>query len=80
VSRRWMMLCAAVAGLALAGCRVERTEEAQPPDVQVEPGQLPEYEPEPGQVEVRPDTQRVVVPNVDVDRPDQQQSGTQQQR
>ena len=75
-----MMLCAAVAGLALAGCRVEQTEEAQPPDVQVEPGQLPEYEPEPGQVEVRPDTQRMVVPNVDVDRPDQHQSGAQQEQ
>jgi hypothetical protein len=69
-----MMLCAAVAGLALAGCRVEQTEEAQPPEVQVEPGQLPEYETEPGQVEVRPDTERVVVPDVDVERPEQQQT------
>src|SRR5690606_9072686 len=74
VSKRWMMLCAAVAGLALAGCRVEQTEEAQPPEVQVEPGQLPEYETEPGQVEVRPDTERVVVPDVDVERPEQQQT------
>lgn len=64
-----MMVAAAAAGLVLAGCRVEQVEEAQPPDVQVEPGQLPQYETEPGQVQVRPDTEQVTVPDVDVQRP-----------
>lgn len=73
---RFMRLLAVGAGVALAACTVEQTEEARPPDVQVEPGQLPEYETEPGQVQVRPDTQNVVTPDVDVQRPEgaQQQS------
>jgi hypothetical protein len=69
VTSRWMMAAAAAAGLLLAGCRVEQVEETQPPDVQVEPGQLPRYETEPGEVRVQPDTERVVVPDVDVQRP-----------
>jgi len=76
-----MMAALAAAGLMLAGCRVEQVEETQPPDVQVEPGQLPQYETEPGEVRVRPDTEQVTVPDVDVQRPAQpQQPAPQPQR
>nr|PZN90234.1 MAG: hypothetical protein DIU52_08960 [bacterium] len=71
-----MMMAAAAAGLVLAGCRVDQAEEVQPPDIQVEPGQLPRYDTEPGQA--RPDTDRVVVPDVDVQRPGE--PGQSQQR
>ena len=54
----------------LAACDVDQTREGEMPDVEVEGGQLPEYEVETPDIDVRTDTQRVIVPDVDVRPPD----------
>jgi len=55
------------AALALAGCDVEQTEEAEMPEV--EGGNLPEYDVDAADVDVDADTttQEVEVPTLDVD-------------
>ncbi len=55
--------------LGMAACDVDQTEEAEAPDVEVREGQLPEYDVEAAEVEVRPDTQTITVPEVDVQEP-----------
>lgn len=47
-------------GLGLAACTVEKKED----------GKLPEYDVKPAEVKIGTDTQRVVVPDVDITRPD----------
>ena len=59
-------LMAPVLAFGLAGCTVDQTEEGEMPDVDVEGGQLPQYDVDPADVDVGTDTQRVIVPDIDV--------------
>lgn len=52
--------------LALGACEIEQRDQAEAPEIEVEPGALPQLEIEPADVEVRTDTQIVVVPEVQV--------------
>jgi hypothetical protein len=55
-------------GLAFtaAACSVEKTEEGEAPDVDVEAGKLPEYDVNTPKVEVGTDTSKVITPDIDV--------------
>lgn len=53
----------------LGACEVRQTEEGDMPDVDVEGGQLPAYDVDPA-VRVGTDTQTVIVPDIDVGKPD----------
>lgn len=61
----------AASGLALAGCDVDQTKEAELPDVDVNAssGQLPEFNVEGPDVTVGSENKTVQVPTVDVDVP-----------
>ncbi|MFC5051937.1 hypothetical protein ACFPK9_15145 [Rubritalea spongiae] len=67
---------AAVTGLFLTSCEVEKTEEGKLPevdvDVKTEEGKLPEYDVETADVEVKEKKVEVTVPDVDVKMPDEQ--------
>lgn len=68
--RSWLGTAAvALAALGLAGCQVEQEQEGELPEVEVEGGQLPEYDVEAAEVEVRPDTEEVIVPDIEVNPP-----------
>ena len=58
---------------ALAGCKVEQTEEGKLPDVEVtaDGGQLPKYEVETPEVDVDTKTVEVEVPTATVEMPDE---------
>ncbi len=66
-SRVVALVAAPLFALGLAACEVEREEEAELPEVEVEEGQLPEYEAETGEVEIERDT--VTVPEVEIEEP-----------
>ncbi len=61
----------AASSLALAGCDVDQTKEAELPDVDVNAsgGQLPEFNVEGPEVNVGTENKTVQVPTVDVDIP-----------
>ena len=63
------IFAAALMGLSLAACSVEQTEEGDMPDVEVEEGKLPEYDVDAADVDVGTDTAKVVVPDVDINKP-----------
>lgn len=65
-----MVLPLLLAMLALAGCEVEKTEEGEMPQVDVEGGKLPEYDVEGPDVDIGTTTKEIEVPTVDVDMPD----------
>jgi hypothetical protein len=69
-TRLLAVLCAPLVALGLAACDVDKTEEGELPEVEVEGGKLPEYDVDAAEVEVGTDTQRVVVPDVDIKDPD----------
>ena len=56
-------------GLALAGCNVEQTEEAELPEIDVNAtgGQMPEYDVEGPDVDVGTTNETVQVPELDVE-------------
>ena len=72
MNRRNQTIAALVASLgvvaALGGCDVDKTQEAEAPDVDVtaEGGQLPEYDVETADVDVETSQETVPVPDVDV--------------
>lgn len=61
--------------LLLAGCEVEKTQEGDMPDVdmdvQTEPGQLPKYDVDAPDVDVGTEKKEIEVPDVDVTMPDE---------
>lgn len=65
---------AAASLLVLSGCKVEQTEKAALPDVEVtaEGGNLPKYDVETAKVEVGTKTVEMEVPTADVVMPDEQ--------
>lgn len=64
--RKWTFALLLGAALPLAACTVEKTEEGELPEVEVEGGKLPEYDVDPAKVEVKQDTKKVIVPDVDI--------------
>jgi hypothetical protein len=65
----WTVALLPALALSLSACRVEKTEEGEMPDVDVEAGKLPEYDVDPAKVEIGTDTKKVIVPDVDVKVP-----------
>jgi hypothetical protein len=67
-----LFIAATAMVLALGGCKVDQTQEAKLPDVEVkaEGGQLPKYEVETPEVEVGTKTVEVEVPTATVEMPD----------
>ena len=57
-----------IVALGMAACTVEKTEDGEMPEVEVEGGNLPEYDVDPANVNVGTDTQQVIVPDVDITR------------
>lgn len=57
----------AVGALLLAGCDVDKTQEAALPDVEVEGGQMPEYDVQGPDVEVGTEERTITTPDVDVE-------------
>ena len=66
---------APVVAFGLSACTVDQTEEGEVPDVEVEGGQLPEYDVDAADVDVNQDTTTVVVPDVDVNAPNEDTTG-----
>lgn len=60
---------AMILALPLAACDVDQTQEGELPEV--EGGQLPEYDVETGDIDVTEDTATIIVPDVDIDVPDE---------
>lgn len=56
----------AAVALATSACTVSKEQEGKLPEVDVKGGQVPKYDVDPAKVEVRQDTQAVVVPKVEV--------------
>lgn len=67
---RFLAVGAAV--FLLGACDVDQVDEGEMPEVEVEEGEMPEYDVEGPEVDVRSDTDTVVVetPEVDVDVPE----------
>jgi predicted small secreted protein len=70
-SRILVAMSVAASALALAGCDVDKTEEGEMPDVDVEGGNLPEYDVEGPDVDVGTEEKTITVPDVDVDAADE---------
>jgi hypothetical protein len=62
-------LLAPVLAFGLAACDVDKTEEGELPDVDVEGGNLPEYDVKGPDVDVKADTTMVITPDIDVKPP-----------
>ena len=70
MKKLWTLALLPALGLSLAACRVEKTEDGELPEVEVEGGKLPEYDVDPARIEIGRDTKTVVVPSVKIIRPD----------
>lgn len=68
---RFLAVGAAV--FLLGACEVDQVDEGELPDVEVEEGEMPEYDADAPEVDVRSDTDTVVIetPEVDVDVPEE---------
>ena len=71
--RSFTALLAVASFAALAACDVDKTEEGEMPDIDVNAtgGELPEYNVEGPDVNVGTTTETVEVPTVDVDAPEE---------
>lgn len=67
---RFLAVGAAV--FLLGACEVDQVDEGEMPEIEVEEGEAPEYDVEGPEVDVRSDTDTVVVetPEVDIDLPE----------
>ena len=61
-----VLLAVMLLAMSLAACSVEKTEEGELPDVDVEGGKLPEYDVDTADIDVGTQTTTVTVPDVDV--------------
>ena len=68
MKRIWLMSLLPLTALALSSCTVQKTEEGEAPEVEVEPGKLPQYDVDPARIEMKKDTKTVVVPKVEIKR------------
>jgi hypothetical protein len=64
-----VLLAALTMVVALGACAVEKTEEGEMPEVNIEGGNLPEYDVDPVDVDISTSTETatITVPDVDVD-------------
>jgi hypothetical protein len=69
-SRIFVAMTVAASALALSGCDVDKTEEGEMPEVEIEGGELPEYDVEGPDVDVGTEEKTITVPDVDVDMPE----------
>lgn len=62
--------------LVIAGCDVDKTQEGEMPEVnvQTEAGQLPAYEVETADVDIGTRQETITVPEVDITMPDEQRA------
>src|SRR5262245_27999910 len=68
MKRIWLMSLLPLTAPALSSYAVQKTEEGEAPEVEVEPGNLPEYEVDPALIEMKKDTETVVVPKIEIKR------------
>lgn len=61
------LLCVSMILMPLAACSVEKTQEGEMPDVEVEGGQLPKYDVDAADVDITTDTKTIEVPDIDID-------------
>lgn len=61
------MIPVLAATFAIGACDVDKTEEGNLPDVDVQGGNLPEYDVDAPDVNVTTDTTQVVTPDIDID-------------
>lgn len=65
--RAFTALLAIASFTALAACDVDKTEEGEAPEIDVNAGELPEYDVDTADVNVGTTTENVQVPDIDVD-------------
>lgn len=63
---KFFIAAALATSLALTGCSVEQTKQAELPEVRTEGGQMPEYDVETAEVDVSTEKKNVKVPEVEV--------------
>jgi hypothetical protein len=73
---RWKAILAIpllFAGLSLGACRVEKTEEGELPEinVEVEEGRLPQYDVDAAEIEIGTEEKTITVPDIDIHMPDE---------
>jgi hypothetical protein len=61
-------LLAPVFAFGIAACSVDKTEDGELPDVDVEGGNLPEVEVKPADVDINADTSKVITPDIDINK------------
>jgi hypothetical protein len=61
-------LLAPVFALGLAACSVDKTEDGELPDVDVEGGSLPKVDVKPADIDVNADTSTVITPDIDINK------------
>jgi hypothetical protein len=64
--RKFMLACAPLAALTLAGCDVDVEDPGEAPEVYVEPGRAPDVDVDPADVDVRTEEREMTVPDVDI--------------
>jgi len=62
-----VLLVAALVALPFSACDIDRTDEGELPEVEIEGGELPEYDVDTADVDVHTDEKTVTVPDVDVE-------------
>lgn len=60
------LIISAFLALALAACEVDKTQEGEAPEVNVEGGEMPKYDVDPADVDVGTEKKEVTVPTIDV--------------
>lgn len=71
---RWKAILAiplAFGAFSLGACSVEKTQEGEMPEVEVEEGRLPEYDVDAAEVEIGTEEKTITVPDIDVHMPDE---------
>ena len=72
MAKNWVVRLVPVLGLvaALGACTADVEDEGELPDVDVQGGEAPAVDIDPADVDVSTDTQQVVVPDVDINAPE----------
>lgn len=69
IKKTTLLAFALTSALALTACDVDKTQEGELPEVNVEGGELPAYDVEAPEVNVGTEVVPVVVPDIDVEMP-----------
>lgn len=71
---RWKAILAiplVFACFSLGACRVEKTQEGEMPEIEIEEGRLPEYDVDAAEVTIGTEEKTITVPDVDIHMPDE---------